>query len=365
MFHARVPSASSAAMRSVIASDGGTLAFGRAPLFLARRPSLASGEGAGPDQTRSVARAPEVLVPLSLKQFTGGEHSQHGEEGVIDAVFKEIGVETQTCVEIGAYDLQRISNVYSLWTNGWKALLIEGDPKRYQRLLQQYAAHPLAHQGRVTIVNRFGAEEGPDSLDSILAAQGLPVDFDLLCIDVDGLDLHLWRGLTRFRPRLVVVEYNPTIPPHIELIGSGQGNEIGCSLAALVKLAREKGYVLVASVVWNAFFVRREDASAFQDADNLEALFDPVFLRYAMQTNTGEIFYAGPGQRIGHPNQTEVMFVRPRPFARDSEVLDSSSAEIFRTPNTVGNAAKEALLHYLRPVKHFIWRRLGWQGTAW
>ena len=291
-------------------------------------------------------------MPISLRESAGGQYSQHGEEGVIQAIFNEIGVKTKTCVEIGAYRLQRISNVYSLWTNGWKALLIEGDPMRYKRLVQDYAAHPQAREQRVTIVNRFGAEEGPDSLDTILASQRFPSDFDLLCIDVDGLDFHLWRGLTRFRPRLVVVEYNPTIPPHIELVGSGKGNEIGCSLLSLTKLAREKDYSLVASVIWNAFFVRREDAGSFRDADDIEKLFDPIYLRHAMQTNTGEIFYDGP------------MFVRPRPFCRDSEALDSSSLDLYRTPNTLGSAAKEAALYCLRPVKHFIWRRMGWSPAS-
>lgn len=299
-------------------------------------------------------------MPIRLRDAAGGRYSQHGEEGVIQAVFKELGVKTGTCVDIGAFDLQLISNVYPLWTNGWKALLVEGDRMRFRKLLRQYASHPQASEQRVSIVNRLVAEEGPDSLDNILTAQEVPADFDLLSIDVDGLDFQVWRGLKRFRPRLVVIEYNSTIPPHVELVGSGKGNNIGCSLASLAKLGREKGYALVASVVWNAFFVRREDASAFLDADDLDALFDPVFVRYALQTLSGEIFYCGVGPRLEHPGQVPVMFTRPRPFCHDSGSVDKSSVEIYRTPNTIGSAMKEACLLPLRPVKHFVWRRLGW-----
>jgi hypothetical protein len=303
---------------------------------------------------------PEAIVPISLRESAGGQYSQNGEEGIIQAIFNEIGVTTKTCLEIGANDLRRSSNVYPLWTNGWKAILVEGEPMRFKKLQHDYGAHPQANEQRASLVNRYGAEEGPNSLDSILTSHEFPTDFDLLCIDVDGLDYHLWRGLKRFRPRLVVIEYNPTIPPHIELVGSARGNEIGCSLLALTNLAREKGYLLVASLVWNAFFVREEEAHAFPDAGDLQALFDPVFLRYALQTNSGEIFYASPGPRLDHPRQVEPMFVRPRPFCRDSSGLDFSKVELFRTPNTLGYAAKEALLHYLRPVKHSLWRRLGW-----
>src|SRR5262245_55024510 len=107
-------------------------------------------------------------MPIRLRDAAGGRYSQHGEEGVIQAVFKELGVKTGTCVDIGAFDLQLISNVYPLWTNGWKALLVEGDRMRFRKLLRQYASHPQASEQRVSIVNRLVAEEGPDSLDNIL-----------------------------------------------------------------------------------------------------------------------------------------------------------------------------------------------------
>ena len=154
-------------------------------------------------------------MPIRLSQTSSGGCSQHGEDAVIDAVFRQIGVKSHTCVEFGAYDLKRFSNVYRLWTSGWRALLIEGDAQRYAKLKSDYAAHPQQGEGRVQIVNRFVAETGADSLDSILTEHGLPTNVDLVCIDVDGQDFHIWRGLQKFAPRLVVVEYNPTIPLHI------------------------------------------------------------------------------------------------------------------------------------------------------
>jgi hypothetical protein len=286
-------------------------------------------------------------VAISLKAHRGGDHSQHGEEGVIRAIFEQVGAPTKTCVEFGAYDLEKLSNVYSLWTHGWRAVLIEGEPRRYKKLVRDYAAHPQAGERRVTILNRYIAESGPDSLDRILATQDLRSDFDLLCIDVDGTDLHIWRGLTQFKPRVVVVEYNATIPPHIELVGSAQGNNLGSSALAVHKLGRAKDYALVACLGWNAFFVKAEYAHLFEDADDLDALFDPVWVRYAMQTYTGEVFFSGGLHR------------RHRPFCRDSHAIEQSSVDIFRTNNTLAHAVKEAALLYLRPAKHWVERQLG------
>ena len=163
-----------------------------------------------------------------------------------------------------------------------------------RKLIQDYAAHPQAAEQRVSIDNRFVSPEGPDSLDNILAAHGFPEDLDLVCIDVDSIDLQIWRGFTRFRPRLVVVEYNCMIPPHIELIGPAIQNAIGCSALSLLKLGKQKGYALVACIGWNAFFVRQEDAHHFANVDDLEKLFDRTWLRYAMQTYSGEVFFDAP-----------------------------------------------------------------------
>ena len=170
------------------------------------------------------------LLSIQLSQMAGGETSQHGENGVIDAVFGAIGVRSRTCVEFGAYDLEAYSNIYPLWTAGWRALLIEGDLVRHAKLCADYRAHPQHADTRVEIENRFVAESGPDSLDHILEEHGFPTDVDLVSIDIDGRELQVWRGLQRFRPRQVIVEYNPTIPTHLERVGGD--NDLGCRIAA-------------------------------------------------------------------------------------------------------------------------------------
>lgn len=297
---------------------------------------VAGRSGGSRRRTRKQSDSIEFL-PIQLSQMVCGESSQHGENGVIDAVFGAIGIRSRTCVEFGAFDLKAYSNVYPLWTAGWRALLIEGDPERHAKLCADYRAHPQHADTHVEIEKRFVAASGPDSLDRILEERGFPTDVDLVCIDVDGLDLQVWRGLQRFRPRLVIVEYNPMIPTHIELVG---GDNVGSSASALARLGREKGYSLVACIGWNAFFVEGEHANLFADADDLDALFDPSYVRYAMQSYGGEVFYSSPLHLQWVPL-----------YARDTDAIVSCSTELGLVRRTLPGVIEATGRHWLKPVK--------------
>ena len=48
--------------------------------------------------------------------------------------------------------------------------------------------------------------EGESSLTALLERYAAPASPCLLSIDVDGADYHVWDGLERFRPRIVVIE---------------------------------------------------------------------------------------------------------------------------------------------------------------
>src|SRR5262245_58008797 len=100
------------------------------------------------------------VLPMSVRlaDCKSTVKSQHGQDGVVAAVFREIGVSSRTCVEFGAFDLQRFSNVFPLWTNGWKCLLIEGDAERHRKLVSDFAAYPGSAELRVSIANAYVQE---------------------------------------------------------------------------------------------------------------------------------------------------------------------------------------------------------------
>ena len=145
--------------------------------------------------------------PTWLSEYASDTYSQVGEDGMIAAVFDVMGTQNRWCAELGAWDGRTFSNTCLLFENGWSGVLIEADPERFAQLQETHRGNDRAH-----MLCQWAGFSGPDSLEQVLGRTPLPEDFDLLSLDVDGNDLYLWRSLERFRPRLVVVEFNQTIP---------------------------------------------------------------------------------------------------------------------------------------------------------
>jgi hypothetical protein len=220
-------------------------------------------------------RATSVWVPSDkprLRDFSRNVYSQDGEDGILEAVFARIGVQSRLCIEFGAWDGLHLSNSAVFWRNGWRAVLIESAADRYRSLLSNTAGYDCL------CIHHTVTPSGEGALEPLLLRRGLEGPADLLVIDVDGDDYQIFAGLHDLRPRVVCCEYNPTIPPHLFLVGQ-QGDGLGASARALVALAREQGYVLVAMTAVNCIFVLREEAQAFEEFETrLEALFPAACL---------------------------------------------------------------------------------------
>jgi hypothetical protein len=209
-------------------------------------------------------------------------HSQFGEDGIVRKIFEKVGVASKVCVEFGAWDGFYLSNTANLWTNGWKGILIESDASKYDALVKNVKSHDCR------CVNARVTHEGSDTLERILIREGLYGPVDLLSIDVDGDDYHIFSSLTELRPRVIICEYNPTIPVHLDLIPD-PGNYFGCSALSLVKLARSKGYQLVSMTESNCFFVREEHFACFSEYDtSLQSLAFVTHLTYLMTGYAGD-----------------------------------------------------------------------------
>lgn len=191
--------------------------------------------------------------------------SQFGEDGIIETVLKLIGDGSKWCVEFGAWDGKLYSNTWNLINNyGWCGVLIEGDRKRYRELLARYSDNP-----RIICVNRFIQFQGLDSIDNILGRTPIPKSFDLLSIDIDGNDYYIWDSMSAYNPRVVVIEYNPSIPDDIEFIQPKDFKvNQGSSILSLTKLAQQKGYELIAATDGNLIFVLQEYFTLLGISDN-------------------------------------------------------------------------------------------------
>lgn len=199
--------------------------------------------------------------------------TQHGEDGVVEKIFETIKVANRWCVDIGAHDGYFLSNSWR-WVSQdrWSGVLVEADPGHFEKLASLYH-----DRSDVCCVQEFVSRER--SIDVLLADKGVPSDFDLLSIDIDGMDYHLWAGLQQYRPRVVIIEANASIGPDVLFIQTDPGKRIGSSALAMVELAKSKGYELVAHLISNCIFVRKEEFHLLQIGENaLVNLFTSPFV---------------------------------------------------------------------------------------
>ncbi len=258
-----------------------------------------------------------------LIQYADDVTSQGGEDGVIGKIFEIMKPANSYCVEFGAWNGVHLSNTWALINMmGWGGLLIEGNEEKFLELVGTYVDN---HQ--VQTLNRY-VGSGNNSLDNILSEAGALQDFDLLSVDIDGNDWYIWESLKDFRPRLVIIEFNPSIPNDVYFL-QDHDPEVnhGASLAALIDLGKQKGYELVAALNYNAFFVSKEDFPLFNIADNdIDDMHDCTnYETKIFQGYDGTLFLAGCDELLwkGIPiDQKDVQVLPKATMRRYFEPLD-------------------------------------------
>lgn len=191
-------------------------------------------------------------------------YSQFGEDGYLAAIFERIGVDFNYCVDVGAADGILFSNVRRWLEKGWGGVLIEKDDKRYDALVRNTGTIGF---DKIRCHRREVKPTGESSLDSILLRENAPLDFDLLSIDVDGQDYYIWNSLLCFKPRVVVIEYDPEADPMFipQLGGAGQAGS-----RAMMYVAAARGYLTVKQTQTNLICVRKDICEKFFEVKGKE-----------------------------------------------------------------------------------------------
>lgn len=206
-------------------------------------------------------------------------YSQNDEDGIINEIFNRIGTVNKTFVEFGV-DKGIESNCHSLLLQNWKGLWIEGRKTAYEQILRRFA--PAIRQNKLQVLNEYVTI---DNINIILN-DFVKEELDLLSIDVDGNDWHIWNAIEDIKPRVVVIEYQGKFPPEIDWKMAYNKDHVwdrsdrsGASLKAMEKLGTKKGYQLVGTNICgvNAFFVRLDLAKdKFPYPATAENLYNPV-----------------------------------------------------------------------------------------
>lgn len=211
---------------------------------------------------------PRYDNPKRLLRYQYQVNSQNGEDGIIDEIFKRIGVTNKKFVEIGVGDGTE-NNTAFLMTKGWSGYWIDSFDFR-KNIQKKYKISENVLKGFVTFVTR-------ENISPIFEKLSIQKEFDILSIDIDQNTYYIWESLREYKPRVVVVEYNAYIPPEIDWKVNYDPNRtwdgtqnFGASLKAYQLLGEKFGYSLVGCDMCgvNAFFVRN---------DLLDDLFEAPF----------------------------------------------------------------------------------------
>lgn len=214
-------------------------------------------------------------------------HSQFEEDGILLFIFALIGTTNKTVVEICAGDGLQCMSTNLIINHGWWGYLFDGNERNVE------IGQAFFHKAQDTFLYppRFThAWITAENVNHLITQSGITGDIDLLSLDIDGMDYWVWQAIECIRPRVVVCETHNvigpddafTIPYHPDFVITTPDYH-SASLAAMTKLAEEKGYRLVGThrYGFNAFFILNEiapdilpgvtPAQCLQDPYTLEA----------------------------------------------------------------------------------------------
>lgn len=169
-------------------------------------------------------------------------YSQCSEELEIKIVLNRLPNLTKSVCEFGM-DGKHLSNTFFLCEfHGFRGVYIEQNVERFNRI------PPLENvvKYNTKILN---------NLDSILSQSFIEKNFDILSIDIDNNDYHVWNTLKKYKPKVVIIEFNPFIPADFKYIYDENRGIFSSSFISMCELAYSKGYMLYKQICGNLFFV--------------------------------------------------------------------------------------------------------------
>lgn len=215
----------------------------------------------------------------TLLKYKKEGFGQKGTDGITAEVVKRLGIERGWFVDVGAWDGKYISNTYQLLLDGWNGVEIECNDVRWWNLIKNTVCQPRFKRQEIYPILALVKH---NDLENYLRPTHLPKDFDLLNIDVDSWDYWIWKNMTDYSAKIVIIEVDgrplgeefiqPPDRPPIPTVARVNG----ASFTSMLKLAQKKGYRL-ACHCGNMFFVRNDWMDKLnlpkEELDNPDSLY--------------------------------------------------------------------------------------------
>jgi len=243
--------------------------------------------------------AERLKDPIRLERFGYKVYSQNDEDGILSEIFKRIGITNKKFIEFGVQSGLEC-NSHFLLHKGWRGLWLEGS-LAYCKQIHNNFKEPIANR-QLDVVNAFIDK---DNINDLIKNRGYNGNIDLLSIDIDGNDYHVWKAINCVQPMVVCIEYNAKFPPDFEWIMKYDSNYVcdsgdkqGASLKSLEILGTELGYQLVCTNLngVNAFFVKKELAKdLFVQPATAENLYNPprCYCGFKYKAGRTSLYYIG------------------------------------------------------------------------
>lgn len=199
-------------------------------------------------------------------------------------------------VEFGSWDGVHLSNTYYFEkSQNYTRVLIESSRTRLKKSKKHL------NKNNFFICKSVDLEK--NAIDKILDEAGISSNIDVMSIDIDGMDYWVFESLNR-RPKVVVIEFNPSIPLELEFIQpkNSRYNQ-GASAKSISLLAEQKKFSLVAATKCNLIFVADEFFGYMKLTSNclLEEFFDFKIPKiYAFSLYDGTIMFSEPIKLLWH-----------------------------------------------------------------
>ena len=260
---------------------------------------------------REREREREKMIDFDFKIYKKNIFSQSGEDGIIEEIFKRLNdVSDKKCCEFGAWDGKFWSNTCNLITNhNYEAILIEADKKKFDELNINFP------DKKITKINRFVNFSGENSLDNILENNFFNKDFDFLSIDIDGCDYWIFESLSKFTPKVICIEFNPSIPNKCEFVQEKNMKiKQGSSAKSMIDLGLKKNYFPIASTDLNLFFIHNRFKKILTNVDeyDIDQLLPNSNDNYIYCGYDGTVFTSKPLNLIWHNMLVKKIKILPK-----------------------------------------------------